>query len=81
MGTFHPSVLGFLSRFLVLSAPAARSNLDMCYHAVASMHEDRKASEARTEKEAKDASSTIYVGSSAVASSSLLLNFRSFIKR
>lgn len=79
MGTFHPSVLGFLSRFLVLSAPAARSNLDMCYHAVASMHEDDQASQAWPEREAKDASSTIYVESAVVARSSVFLKFHSAI--
>lgn len=81
MGTCHPSILGFLCSFFILSAHAACFNLAMCYNAVATMHEDHKASEARPEKEAKDASTIIYVGLAAVATLSLFPDSLTFMER
>ncbi|KAK4786719.1 hypothetical protein SAY86_010552 [Trapa natans] len=67
MGTCDPSILGLLCSFFILWAHAACFNLALCYNATATMHEDHKASQARPEKEAKDASAIIYVELSAIA--------------
>lgn len=63
MGAHNSSFLGFLSSVFVLPAYAAGLNLNLHHHAVASMHENYKANKIGQEKEAKDASSIVYVES------------------
>lgn len=63
MGACNSSFLGLLSSVFVLPAYAAGLNLNLHHHAVASMHENYKANKIGEEKEAKDASSIVYVES------------------
>lgn len=63
MGACNSSFLGFLSGVFVLPAYAAGLDLNLHHHAVASMHENYEANKIGQEKEAKDASSIVYVES------------------
>lgn len=61
MGTRHFSFSGFLSCLFVFQAHTACFYLSNCHNAITFMHENCKANKTSQEKEAKDASSTIYV--------------------
>ncbi|KAK4804027.1 hypothetical protein SAY86_003844 [Trapa natans] len=80
MGTSHPSILGFLCSFFILSEHAACVNLALRYSAIATMHEDHKASKACPEKEAKDASAIIYLELASIATLPLSMDLPLFAK-
>lgn len=61
MGTCHFSFPGFFSCFFVFWAYAACLYPSMHHNAIASLHENHKASKVGQEKEKKDASSIIYL--------------------